>query len=63
MDLRQELPMESRLLKDIPASREVNFTAQISKYGGLWHDNKYASWRDLTSGPARIQQVSCLKLG
>jgi len=38
--------MESRLMRDIPASREMNFTAQISKYGGLWHDNKCASCRE-----------------
>jgi hypothetical protein len=63
MDLRQELPKESRLLRDIPASREMNFTAQISKYGGLWHDKKCDSCRDQTAGPSRIQQVSGLKLG
>jgi hypothetical protein len=63
MDLSQELPVESRLYRDSPASREMNFIAQISKYGGLWHDNKCASCRDQTGSPARIQQVSGLKLG
>jgi hypothetical protein len=63
MDLRQELPMESRLLRDIPASRDMNFTAQISKYGGLWQDNKCGSCGDQIADPARFQQASGLKLG